>query len=139
MKIYGIFNGEYSDWNVLGYYTTREEAEKRCAIKNEEYRYSEEYVIELDCLDGTVKTTENKLYYLHEVVFDKEEEGWIMRNEPTRYRYSVNEMPEKEIREGRFGIMIYVKSRQGAEGRAKVEKIAQDRLYKHLALKKGIL
>ena len=139
MKIYRVFYGEYSDWGVLGYYTTRKEAEKRCAIDNDRFGYEERYVIELDCLDGTVKTTKNNLNYLHEVVLDKEGESWIMRNEPTRYIYSVNEMPEQAMAENRSHIVFYVKSRQGAEGRAKVEKIAQYRLYKYLALKKGIL
>ena len=139
MKIYGIFNGEYSDWDVLGYYTNREEAEKRCAINNKKCGYYDEYVIELECLDGKVEMPKDKLHYLHEVVFDKCDGTWVMRNEPTRYKYSTEEITQKEIKEGGSWVVIFVKSRQGETGRKKAEKIAQDRLYQYLALKKGIL
>ena len=141
MKVYGIFNGEYSDWGVVGYYTSREEAEKRCAVHNNILGFDDEYVMELECLDGKMELPQKPLYYLHTVVFDNTEKGWVMRNDPERYKFSVEDYDEKESStiEDRFvWIAISVKARKGIEDRKRVEKIAQDRLYKYLAEKNGI-
>jgi len=50
--IYGIFSGEYSDWNCHGYFDKLEDAEKYCTFMNT--KESETYYIEniekLECL-----------------------------------------------------------------------------------------
>lgn len=141
MKVYGVFNGEYSDWDVVGYFTSREEAEKSCAVHNNILGFDDEYVMELECLDGKIELPQKALYYLHTVVFDNTEKGWVMRNTPEGYKFSVEDYDEKESStiEDRFvWIAISVKARNGIEDRKRVEKIAQDRLYKYLAEKNGI-
>lgn len=139
-KIYGIFRGEYSGWEVLGYCSTREEAEKQCAIHNNASGYGYyEYVKELNCLDGKIETTKTDLYYLHEVIFYRNKNNWVMRDEPINYEYSVKEMEQRETRSFRDCIYVYVKSRKGEKGRKRVEKIAQDKLYKYLAEQSGLI
>ena len=42
--VYGIFSGEYSDWNCEGYFNTKKEANAYCKEMNHRHGYEEYYV-----------------------------------------------------------------------------------------------
>jgi predicted ABC-type transport system involved in lysophospholipase L1 biosynthesis ATPase subunit len=83
-----------------------------------------------------------KLKYVQEVVFDKYNTRWVMRNEPDRYSYhDENEITIKESTIEKFSVnprVIIAKIPQKQLDRAKAEKIAQDMLYKLLAEEEGL-
>ena len=47
--IYGIFVGEYSDWECVGYFENKEDAYRYCA--ETERKYHSPYVLEIDRID----------------------------------------------------------------------------------------
>ena len=49
--VYGIFCGQYSDWDVIGYFNNKEDAEKYIAFENNKLGYEEYYIIELNYRD----------------------------------------------------------------------------------------
>ena len=131
--IYGIFSGAYSDWQIHGYMTDRNEAEKYCALKNKENddEWGRYYVIDINNIYADVKDV--KLKYYHEVVFDFNKG---MRNEPDRYEYYIGEDKKPTNRCNIFrhgdGWICFCLN---ADSREKAEKIAQDKYYQFLAYK----
>src|SRR5574344_2859022 len=98
-KVYGIFSGQYSDWNVHGYFTNKDKAKKYCASMNLEdkgYWNDSYYVMEIDNMEEKViMDYENiNLLYEHEIVFDFYRN---MRNEPDRYNYYTGNIKENTI------------------------------------------
>lgn len=81
--VYGVFDGEYSDWGVRGYFTTLEEAEKYCAI------HTDCYIEEMSNLEKEEDLSEVELYYEYGVVFDKTDAGYKMRPK-TYYEFYQN-------------------------------------------------
>lgn len=71
-KVYGIFNGCYSDWNVNGFFLDKDKAKKYCAIKNKDNKdnYDNYYVIELNEIDAKIPKVKLKYYYEMCVRFD---------------------------------------------------------------------
>ena len=88
-KIYGVFDGEYSDWSVRGFFTSEEEAQKYCAV------HTDCYIYEMNNLNGSEDLSSVKLAYEHTIVFNMEGDEIngrtilkgtpSMRNEPDRY------------------------------------------------------
>lgn len=75
--VYAVVAGSYSDKFTEGYCTTRELAEKYCALKNAggtqgwcDYR-----VEELDCLDDTGAQVE-KMWFAYGFYFERVTKGW---------------------------------------------------------------
>lgn len=133
--IFGIFSGAYSDWQIHGYMTDRDEAEKYCALKNKEYndKWDAYYVMDINYMNTNIKYVDVKLKYYHEVVFDFNKG---MRNEPDRYEYYIGENREPTnkcniFRNGDGWICFCL----NADSREKAEKIAQDKYYQFLAYK----
>ena len=135
-KIYLVVQGWYSDWNIIGYFTTKDDAERFC-IK-ERNKYNEPYVMSVDCLDGGIDLSDAKTLYEHRVLFDKTNNGWRMRNEPDRYE--VYDGSREDIRVNKIKVpnnrmkWIMVTVNQDKFDRKKAEKIAQDILYQYLNL-----
>ncbi len=135
-KIYLVVQGWYSDWNIIGYFTTKDDAERFC-IK-EQNKYDEPYVMSVDCLDGGIDLSDVKTLYEHQVLFDKTNNGWQMRNEPDRYK--VYDGSKEDIRVNEIEVSnnrikwICVTVNQDKFDRKKAEKIAQDILYQYLNL-----
>lgn len=117
-KVYGIFSGCYSDWEVHGFLEDKEEAMKYCAIQNERNEYDSYYTLEIDKLN--VKISDVKLKYYHEVVFDF---GIGMRKEPDRFEYYIGEDKQSQIKYS----SIWITFKFNCETREKAEKIAQDK------------
>lgn len=135
-KIYLAVQGYYSDWGIIGYFTSKDNAERFC-IK-EYNKYDEPYVITVDCLDEGIDLSDVKTLYEHEVLFDKTNNGWQMRDEPDRYK--VYDGDKEDIRANKIEPSPYkngwicITVNQDKFDRKKAEKIAQDILYQYLNL-----
>lgn len=130
---YGIFSGAYSDWQIHGYMTNRDEAEKYCALKNEKnnYKWDTYYVMDINHIHANVKDV--KLKYYHEVMFDF---NTGMRNEPNRYEYYIGENREPLSKYNIFkNDSGWVSFKFNCDSREKAEKIAQDKYYQFLVYK----
>ena len=140
--IYGIFSGCYSDWNIHGYFESREEAERYCALKNradkrEDYWDSEYYIIDASHINENIEDV--SLNYYHEVVFDFRGNEGEIRKEPNRYEYYIGEDKKPNIRwntlrEERGWISFSF----NCDTREKAEKIAQDKFAQILYEKQEI-
>jgi hypothetical protein len=135
-SVFAIFSGEYSDWEVHGFFTNLEDAEKYCVVKNENISYGEFYVEEISNIIADVSDV--KVIRVHEVVFDITRNGMVMRNEPDRYKIKSAKSTLPQISVDRGGIWIAVRGIV-AETRESAEKIAQDKLAEFLAVKKGVV
>lgn len=135
-KLYLVVQGCYSYWDIIGYFTDRDDAERFCVKEYD--KYDEPYVKAVDCLDGGIDLADVKVLYEHEVLFDKTKDGWQMRNEPERYNvYDGNKYDIKanEIMPSPSSVKwIKVMVNQDKFNRKKAEKIAQDILYQYLSM-----
>lgn len=133
-KIYLVVQGCYSDWDIIGYFTSEEDADKFVVSQHD--RYDEPYVMAVDCLDGGIDLSNVEVLYEHDVVFDKVDGTMVMRNRPNSYvvyggdirANSICVSPYKRIQ------WIRVKVNQKKFDRKKAEKIAQDVMYQYLAI-----
>lgn len=131
--IYGIFSGCYSNWEIHGYMTNREEAEKYCALKNYEdnNKWHQYYVVDINHIH--LNTKDIKLKYYHEVIFDFDTG---MRDEPNRYEYYIGEDKKPYAKYNIFnngsGWVCFCFN---CKNREKAEKIAQDKYFQFQAYK----
>lgn len=150
-KIYGVFDGEYSDWGIVGYFKTREEAEKYCCIHTDCYIYT------MSDLSGGEDLSDIHVNYEHEVGFELKSDGlvesdrtyfgqhsWVeshytmfsktlrMRDEPNRYEFYNDNESRTNLIEYNFnnGWLYFKIQTHKANDRKRCEKIAQDYLAK---------
>lgn len=136
-KVYGIFSGCYSDWNVYGFIDNKEDAEKYCASENNKNKdiphIDNLYVIELNDLKGDLNFKDVKLKYYHTVLFDfdfKNDDVGMRDDEPDRYEYYIGETKENKII---YDIRYrWISFSLNCEIREKAEKIAQDKFAEFL-------
>lgn len=131
--IYGVFDGVYSDWGCVGYFTQLEQAEKFCAI------HEGCYFFEIPSLENKEDLSKIELSFEHEIVFDKVNENFYrMRNEPDRYEYyKGTELRTNSVRTGSGWISFKINTKK-RDDRKRCEKIAQDWLAKIMAGKNGL-
>lgn len=130
--VYGVFSGCYSDWEVVGYFNNRLDADKYCAA----YVDGDCYVKEIKNLQNDKDLSKITLKYNHEIVFDSKGDKWVMRDEPNRYTcYISDELRPNNIRNCRFWVAFCVNIE--SDNRKLAEKIAQDYLYQLLAYGDG--
>ena len=85
--IYAIFSGYDSDWNILGYFENKDDAEKYVASHNDVADdYDKYYILEVNSLKLTEEQKNIKVKQYHSVVFDYRNRKFVMRNEPDRYK-----------------------------------------------------
>lgn len=129
--VYGIFSGCYSDWDIVGYFNDRVDADKYCAA----YCDTDCYVREIKDLTDDKDLSKISLKYQHEVVFDfKSSIGeWVLRDEPERYKCYVSDdlMPNSVKYLGYQWVSFCVNIVE--DNRKLAEKIAQDYLYQLLS------
>lgn len=101
--IYGVFNGEYSDWGIKGYFKTREEAERYCCL------HTDCYIRTMSDLSDKEDLSDIKVFYEQEIGFEFETGNLKphitsftktirMRNEPNRYNfYSAEQLKDNHI------------------------------------------
>lgn len=145
-KIYGVFDGEYSDWGVRGFFNTRDEAEKYCCL------HTDCYIIVMSDLSDKEDLPDITVFYEHEIGFELEKgnpkpriiEGMTspwkdytsftktirMRNEPNRYNfYSAEQLKDNYIEVNfNYGWLYFHINTTKADDRKHCEKIAQDYL-----------
>lgn len=132
-KIYIVMEGQYSDWRIIGYFMSKDNAERFCVLQDS--KYDRPYVRVVDCLDGVIDLSDVEVLYEHEVVFDRRGGTMVMRNEPNRYRVYGGDNRANNIKVSPCSYeWICVKVNQREFNRKKAEKIAQDIMYEYLAL-----
>ena len=72
-KIYGIFEGAYSDWNCIGYFKNEEEAYRYCA--ETESKYDNPYVMEIERIN--CEFSNETVFYEYHCLFKNNEMNWI--------------------------------------------------------------
>lgn len=132
-EIYLAVEGYYSGWNILGYFTNKDEAEKWCILNKE--KYDEPYVLTVNCLDGKDDVSDVHPLYSHEVMFGYKNGSWNMMNEPNRYSVYSGDVQANRIDYGGSRSWIKVTVNQDRFDRKKAEKIAQDLLYQYLEMR----
>ena len=86
--------GFYSDWDVYGYFTNREEAEKYC-VKNSNESF---FIEEIDCLDGKEDLSNIKVGYQRTFYFIKCNKGWMeYDNSSSFYLNKSNKLQKNNI------------------------------------------
>ena len=84
--IYAIFSGYDSDWEIMGYFENKDDAEKYVANHNDGADdYDKYYILEVNSLKLTEEQNNIKVKQYHTVVFDYKNGKFVMRNEPDRY------------------------------------------------------
>lgn len=71
--IYGIFEGEYSNWNCIGYFENEEEAYRYCA--ETETKYDRPYVMEIERIN--CEFSNETVFYEYQCSFKNNEMRWI--------------------------------------------------------------
>lgn len=135
-KIYLVIEGQYSDWRIIGYFTSKDNAERFCVSQGS--KYDSPYVGVVDCLDGGIDLSGVKVLYEHEVVFDKRGGTMVMRNEPDRYNVYGGDIQANSVQSMNFG-WVAIRVNQKKFNRKRAEKVAQDILYQYLELSHGKL
>ena len=135
-KIYVLIIGEYSDWQIMGFAETEEQARNICARKNaERSKYGDEwYYEEVDRFEYKIAPV--KIVYCFNVNFcDKGTRAWTMDDRVSMSYYASDDKrldsisKEVEIRGDLWhSASCEVVLDENDPERAK--KIAQDRLYK---------
>ena len=140
-EIYVIFQGCYSDWEILGFCETEEEAIKSCVKYNRQHeRYEEDSVYYERASRFNVGTLDLiKPNYVHRIYFHHESDGWKFRKMDNIDVYHDAEMNNKIdidynscLKSGYAYVCLKEINRE------KALKIAQDMLYKKLAEEEGL-
>lgn len=143
-KIYGVFNGEYSDWGIKGFFYNRDEAEKYCCL------HTDCYIRVMSDLSNKEDLSDIKVFYEHEIGFELEKgnlklhniDGMTsgdytsftktirMRDEPDRCGfYSAEQLKDNYIEFNfNYGWLYFHINTTNADDRKRCEKIAQDYL-----------
>lgn len=126
-KVYGIFSGAYSDWNVHGFLEDKEKARKYCAVQNErlgEDSYDSYYIVEIEKMDVEIKDVKLKYYYDVTFRFDSSPTKYTMDEASYDYYIGENKKPYTKYNNHVWG---WISFHFNAETKEKAEKIAQDK------------
>ena len=90
--IYAIFKGYDCDWEIMGYFENKDDAEKYVANHNYGANdYDKYYILEVNSLKLTEEQKNVKVKQYHTVVFDYKNRKFVMRNEHDRYELYLND------------------------------------------------
>ena len=128
--VYGIFTGLYDDWDVIGYFDTREKADKFCCT----YGNGDFYVISLDNLSDKCDLSQVSIKYEHEVIFDYKYNSWKIREDQENYFcYVDDDLRCNNVRRDRKNRFVAFRVNIKTYDRKLAEKIARNYLYEILA------
>lgn len=71
--VYVVMHAFYSDWELFGYFTTKEEAEKYVVAHSKD---EDLIIIDLECLDNTIDLSSIVVRYEKIIRFKKVEDSW---------------------------------------------------------------
>lgn len=133
--VYLVIGGCYSDWYIVGYFETEEEAEKYCICENKKDNNCEElYTEKVKMLKINGKINKIKLRKFQEITFVLENKNGIidgkMRKNEDDYVVFEGEKRKSEI--CTFNIERYITFKVDNIDRGKAEKISQDYFYQYL-------
>lgn len=139
-KIYVIIQGCYSDWEIIGYVRSENEAMQICAEHNRESgAWDDWYYEETLKVDSPQQKVE--LEYTHIIRFMRGESAPTMTDVYDLEYFAEGCNPTKEVKiddlPARAYITVWIPLKENDRGKA--EKIAQDALYQRLAEQKGIV
>lgn len=140
-SIYVIITGEYSDWVILGYAKTEEEANRVCAEHNTSCSHDYmAYYREADFLEAEKEIEDPKKRYIYPFEFLGLYNGVEMTGKPKRGLVSSVILPKTKpkIQEkpgGRISVTVYLDENDVIE---KAEKIALDAVYQYISEKSGL-
>ena len=139
--VYVLISGEYSDWGIMGFAETEEEAKKICEYKNSvKSRYADDwYYEEVDKCKIEFSPRNGKHYYTFRF-FQENDRSWVMDKDWKHIK--IDEDYAKAAAE-RDPVFIYDVDRRvryraevnvllDDENVEKAKKIAQDKLYQRL-------
>lgn len=125
--VYAVMHAFYSDWEIYGYFTNREDAEKYCAVHSKD----DLHVEELPCMDDCEDLSNVKVMYNFKIEFYKKNGTWKHWGE------SYEIYTDKHLKKNKLSfddyeelIVACVNLRSRDEQLAK--KIAEDILYQYL-------
>lgn len=128
--VYGVFSGEYSDWNAIGYFEDKGKAEAYCKEHNEKCEYSwDEYYIKplLNLVDN-----DPNIYRLY--VYNERNDG-VWKED---YELSATKEQTRVIDGGwRIWVEVWLIPCDFSEER--VRKIGRDAIAQYKAKKEGIV
>lgn len=129
--IYVIIEGEYSDWRIIGYTDSEDDAMQICAQHNQNDKQHKDWYYESDRKVASPKQ-KIKLQYFHNITFDRNRN---ICDELYKLEYIASDeskIEKVEIDDPQFSsyITISVPLKENNPERAK--KIAQDALYQYL-------
>jgi len=133
--IYAVFYGYYSDWNCLGYFTNREDADKYAHLLGEDH-----FVKVLKNLENDKDLSAVSVQYEFRVQFRKTENGWpVFRWDGVDDEYTCHAKDKLTYNRitGWAGKWITFDINIDKYDRKLAEKIAQDYLYTLLNLGNG--
>lgn len=127
--VYGIFSGQYSDWQCHGYFETQEEADAYCKEMETKQEHDEYYVLVLyNLAEGKDRECKKAYYYSNRTKGwgrNKESDDDILKGDETRVYAG---------KKGEEYVVVFVKD----EDAHKVPKIAQDAIAKFWAEREGL-
>lgn len=137
--IYGVFSSSGDNFYIIGYFNNRLEAEKYCAIFNEDEKYSDYkyYTMELKNLKNEKDLSKVSLKYCYSVTFYLKKGKWEIedyKEEWDRGNYISEKLKPDKIFFNNFRtslIAFYINLDK--DDRKLAEKIAQDYLYQLLS------
>lgn len=143
MSVWIITSGEYSDYCVIGYCTTEEQAIQVCASHNaKKTKWGDPYeYAEVECMDGNWVV--GPVFYRYGFTFRRSGETWVLSNGANRGddEHTVTAKTERNVVFQKRGAVdwafVTVTVREPKAELAK--KAAQDALYEKLAEVQGIV
>ena len=124
--IFLVMYAYYSDWQIYGYFTTRDEAEKYVVSHPSE----ELDIHEIRCLDNQADLSNVSVKYEFPVFFQKNDSGWTGHLNDDFDIYQSPYLRSNYLDEGYGWIRVYVNLDKRDKDLAK--KIAQDIFYQYM-------
>ena len=130
-RIYVIIEGEYSDWKIIGYTDSENDAMQICAQHNQDdERYEDWYYEATEKADSPKQKI--RLQYFHNIVFDGNKN---ICEELCKLEYIASDesqIEKVEIEDSPVSAYITISVPLKENNPEKAKKIAQDALYQYL-------
>lgn len=140
-SVYVIITGEYSDWSILGYAKTEEEANRICAEHNTDCSpFYSAYYREVEFLDADGEIDDPKERYIYPFEFLGLYNGVEMTGRPDHRWVDSAILPKAKPKivekpGGKISVTVYLDEKDCDE---KAEKIALDAVYQYISEKRGL-
>lgn len=124
--VYAVMYANYSDWEIHGYFTNREDAEKYClAHLNDDL-----HVEELPCMDNCEDLSNIKVMYNFRIGFHEMNGTW------ENWREGCETYADKHLKKNKLSVISedWIRARVNlrSEDEQLAKKIAQDIFYQYL-------